>query len=153
MKWIKTLCYGLLTALAFQFFLNMMGMQWSELMDIVSLLFVLAGLLFSLAHYPLSQVMGAFSQAAGLSEARDESELALSREILVIMGRYALLAGALGTLLGTVYSLANLDTVSQLGHGLAVSVLSLLYSLAINYILLYPLQTSIKHQELERSLS
>lgn len=152
MKWIKTFCYGLLMLAAFQLFLNMVGLQWLELIDIAAMAFVLSGLCLSLTQYPLSQVMRAFGQGAGMSAGSDE-ELELSSEILLIMGRYAMLAGALGTLLGTVYSLSNLDDLSQLGNGLAISIICLIYGLLINFLLLYPLQVSLKHQRLERSLS
>lgn len=146
MKLIKVLVYGLLMLLAFQFALYLYGLNWFDLLDLHAMVFVFAGLAFGLSNHPLSTVIRAFAQASGLMPYEDPP--ARSRQVISGLGRYALLSGTLGTLLGVMVSLMNLDDVAALGHGLAVSSMCLLYALGLKVLVFAPLEQNLLQREL-----
>jgi flagellar motor component MotA len=146
MKLIKALVYGLLMILAFQFALSLYGLSWLELIDLHAIVFMLAGLALGLSNHPLSTVIRAFAQASGLMPYEDPP--ARSRQVISGLSRYALLSGALGTLLGVMVSLMNLDDVSALGHGLAVSSMCMLYALGLKVVVFAPLEQNLLQREL-----
>ena len=75
---------------------------------------------------------GAESDACSSKEHREVADMAIG------FGQYALLAGALGTLIGQVQMLQNLSDPSAIGPALAVSLLTLFYGGIIHMVIAVP---------------
>lgn len=144
MKWIKSLVYLALSGLAFHFFLSMNGLHWLDLWDLPSALMIVAGWLFTLINYPLSEISKAFVQSTGTNQVDQAPNL--SALILKSIGQNGLLAGGVCTLLGVVQALGNLDDMGALGAALAISFLGLLYALCFNFGVILPLQNALQRQ-------
>ncbi|MGE3726831.1 MAG: hypothetical protein AB7I41_14830 [Candidatus Sericytochromatia bacterium] len=144
MKWIKSLVYLALGGMAFHIFLSMVGLNWADLWDLPSALLIVAGWLFTLVNYPLSEISKAFLQSTGLNQV--EQAPSLSALILKSIGQNGLLAGGVCSLLGVVQALGNLDDMSALGAALAISFLGLLYALCLNFGVILPLQNALQRQ-------
>jgi len=144
MKWIKSLVYLALGGIAFHVFLTMNGLHWQDLWDLPSMLMIVAGWLFTLVNYPISEISKAYLQSTGI--APQAQAPSLSALILKSIGQNGLLAGGICTLLGVVQALGNLDDMGALGAALAISFLGLLYALCFNFGVLLPLQNALQRQ-------
>ena len=58
--------------------------------------------------------------------------------------RYALAAGFVGTLIGGVIMLKNIDEPSAIGPGLAIAILTMLYGLVLGYGVCLPMQSRLE---------
>lgn len=121
--------------------------------DPASLIFVAVGLIFALGQFRFSEIIQAFVDAFGLSQSHDFQErYSLSGLVLKYLGNLAVLAGATGTVMGIMQSLAYFETVDALSAGVALSLLALIYGLILKFLIFYPLILSIEtrvEQELE----
>ncbi|MBT9546033.1 MAG: hypothetical protein IV090_11640 [Candidatus Sericytochromatia bacterium] len=142
MKWIKSWVYLVLSGLAFHVFLTMNGLHWLDLWDLPSALMIIAGWLFTLVNYPLSEISKAFVQSTGMNQVDQAPNL--SALILKSIGQNGLLAGGVCSLLGVVQALGNLDDMGALGAALAISFLGLLYALCFNFGVILPLQNALQ---------
>ncbi len=145
MKWIKALFYLTFLYTGLSLASSMNGIHLDYLFNPGALLFVLSGYVFILASYSFSEVFQAFAQATLSHPAAESSHL--SQNILRSMGNYGLMTAGISVVLGAVNALANLDDVSQLGAALAVSLMPLLWAVAIKFFVLVPLQNNV-HQEI-----
>jgi flagellar motor component MotA len=147
MKWLKSLFYLILIGMASHLFIIMNGLHWLDLYDPSSLLFILAGWLFTLINYPFSEVFKALQESLGFK--KGVQSLELSKQILSTMGKYGLLAGGVCSLIGIVQALGNLDDLKALGSAMALSLIGLLYALYFNFMVLLPLQNALQRQLIE----
>lgn len=71
------------------------------------------------------------------------------KSVLTLMGKYAPSFGMMGTLVGLVLMLKNMDDVSKIGPGMAIALLTTLYGAMIANILCLPLADKLtaKHEE------
>ncbi len=71
------------------------------------------------------------------------------KSVLDLMGKYAPAFGMMGTLVGLVIMLANMDDVSTIGTGMAIALLTTLYGAMIANIICLPLADKLnaKHEE------
>ena len=120
------------------------GVQFGMYVDtgsIVLTVFVtLAALLMSYGSDLGRAIKAVFSSNAG----RADLQLAV---LVFSRGRsYALACGSLGTVIGLVIILKNLDHVSALGPGLALALLTLAYGIALSYLVLGPVVGSLKRR-------
>jgi chemotaxis protein MotA len=69
--------------------------------------------------------------------------------VLDLMGKYAPAFGMMGTLVGLVLMLKNMDDVSKIGPGMAIALLTTLYGALISNVFCLPLadKLSAKHDE------
>lgn len=153
MKWIKTLFYFILLCSFAQFFLSYHGLNAYDFLDPVSVLIVLSGLVFSLWHFSLSELIQALGQAMGHEKFWLVSPSAeAGQRVFKTLGDYAFLAGLLGTFLGVIQSLGTHAQTSALGTALAVSTLSLLYGVILKYLIFTPLSYQIGQEALKREV-
>lgn len=121
--------------------LSMIGSNVSDMYDLPSSLFVLAGMLLTFVNFKASEVVygiqDAFSQTI-------ESELLeryrIGKQAWHTLGIYSVLAGSVGTLMGLIQALGNLDDIKTLTVAIAVSLLAICYGLAIRFFIAYPLE-------------
>ncbi len=144
MKWIKSVVYLALSGLAFHLFLSMNGLHWSDLWDLPSVLMIVAGWLFTLVNYPLSEISQAFLQSLGIAE--ETQAPSLSVLIIKSIGQNGLLAGGVCSLVGVIQALGNLDDMGALGAAMALSLLGLFYALCFNFGVSLPLQNALQRK-------
>ena len=83
---------------------------------------------------------------AVLSRESDARSLKLAIAVFERGRSYAIVAGALGSVVGMVIILKNLDDPSALGPGLAMCLVTMLYGLALAYLLLLPVAGSLRRR-------
>ena len=116
----------------------------SELVDVPSA-FITAGawaaaLLMSFGRGCNTAVRAVFSKAAS------REMLALGVAVFERGQSYAVGSGVLGTLVGTVIMLGNLDDPAAIGPGLAVAFLTLIYGLLLAYGIQLPIVASLRRR-------
>ncbi len=106
---------------------------FAKAFDPISLGFVAVGLLaVTLMSFSFKELATALSHAAG-GEAEDNA-LAKSIYIWETMARNAITIGVLGTILGLVLMLANMDDPTQLGPALSISFLTVVYGVILGIV-------------------
>ena len=83
---------------------------------------------------------------ASFSRESDAQTLKLAVAVFKRGRSYAVVSGALGSVVGMVIMLKNLDDPSALGPGLAMCLLTLLYGLALAYLVLLPVVGSLRRR-------
>ena len=83
---------------------------------------------------------------AVFSRESDARSLKLAVAVFERGRSYAVVSGALGSVVGMVIVLKNLDDPSQLGPELAMCLLTLLYGLALAYLVLLPVVGSLRRR-------
>ena len=116
----------------------------SELVDVPSA-FITAGawaaaLLMSFGRGCNTAVRAVFSKAAS------REMLALGVAVFERGQSYAVGSGVLGTLVGVVIMLGNLDDPARIGPGLAVAHLTLVYGLLLAYAIQLPIVASLRRR-------
>ena len=116
----------------------------SELVDVPSA-FITAGawaaaLLMSFGRGCNTAVRAVFSKAAS------REMLALGVAVFERGQSYAVGSGVLGTLVGVVIMLGNLDDPAAIGPGLAVAHLTLVYGLLLAYAIQLPIVASLRRR-------
>ena len=109
---------------------------------IIIITFVLGVLLMSGTRIG-SMVASLFTTSSGGPE-----ELALAAQGWALARQASVAAGAVGTLVGAVIMLKNVDDFAAIGPGIAIGLLTLLYGLVIGYGFCLPCQ---KHVEARAS--
>ena len=120
------------------------GVGLDPFVDIGSVLITavvtLAALLMSYGSGLGTAIKTVFSSGAS----RDDVKLGIA--VFTKGKSYALASGALGTLIGLVIMLKNLDDPSAIGPGLALSLLTIVYGLVIAYLILGPVVGSLQRR-------
>ena len=115
-----------------------------ELVDVPSVTITLGGwaavLLMSFGKGCETAVRAVFSKTAG------REMLALGVAVFERGQSYAVGSGVLGTLVGTVLMLGNLDDPAAIGPGLAVALLTLIYGLLLAYGIQLPIVASLRRR-------
>ena len=107
---------------------------------IITVIVTLAALVMSYGSAAFSAIGTVFTCSAG------EKDVRLAIAVFTRGKSYALASGALGTLIGLVIMLKNLDDVSAVGPGLALSLLTLVYGIVLAYLVLGPVVGSLKRR-------
>ena len=103
-----------------------------------ALLVVGATVLFSLANHSFGEIVDAFTKA--LCSKRVDREDAVKQKAVIRSARtFAITAGALGFVLGTISVMQNLADPTKLGAGVAFAFLATFYALILSEFFLAPL--------------
>ena len=121
----------------------LMGSTFASFIDMASLFVVFVGGVFvTLSFHTPREVKEAL--AAGLSNAPVAPEsVRIHRGVLGTIRTAIIGSGVLGTLIGLVQMLANLDDPTQLGPAMAVALLTLLYSVFLSELWLAPMSNRL----------
>lgn len=120
------------------------GGNFSVMLCYTSFLLVFGGVLGSLIiSFGLKKVLIAFSMVFGNSQLLNDETKNYS-EILSCAGKYSMAYGVIGFLIGIIYSLSGLSSVSLIGKHLAVALTSPLYGLVFAYLFFFPTEASLK---------
>ena len=111
--------------------------------DGTSLLLVV-GVLFSctLWSFPFKDIQSAFIHALFKSEPT-ELDIAKGSRIFEEMSEYAVAAGLIGTLLGVIKMLENMDDPVSIGPAMAVGLLTLFYGIVLGQCVFRPMRNRI----------
>lgn len=77
---------------------------------------------------------------------------AIGRNIFIAMGEASPAFGMLGTLVGLVSMMANLQDPSKVGMGLAVALLTTLYGALLAHLIFLPIADKLKRRSLEEEI-
>ncbi|MBN2439735.1 MAG: hypothetical protein JXJ04_00255 [Spirochaetales bacterium] len=101
------------------------------------ILVVLFSLFALFTAFPLSEIKTAFVHAFSKKE---EGEADYKRDIVVFSALQQLIfcAGGVGVFLGLIFMLAKIEDKSAIGMGLSTTLVSFLYSLYLNLVLVIP---------------
>jgi hypothetical protein len=91
-----------------------------------------AGALLSFPASVTREALGSWSAGGALSE----DQARQSHQVFQNMGRIAMAAGLLGTLIGLMQMLRQLDDPTQIGPAMAVAMLTLFYGVLLGVVLL-----------------
>lgn len=147
MKLTKWLFYMIFIGTGLHMFLKFHQTTLLWLLDLPALLLILAGLMLALGHFRFSLILRSVAQATGFKS--DAIQPQLAREVLSTLGNYILTTGAMGTIMTATTAFGSAADIQALSHGLAVSMTSLLYALALRFLILYPLDQSLLQQDLQ----
>ncbi len=112
--------------------------------DIPSLLMVLLPtLLMLLTCYRLSE-MGQYFSIAFSDKKADPVELEKGIGFFKAMQKYLFIASGVGVMMGLIAMLATLDDPEYIGKGLALALLTMLYSLYFTIIIAVPLRSALE---------
>lgn len=113
----------------------------SFFVDIPSTLIILAPLVFFLAATKSGKVMAAYVRASfrkNYSYGKDELEnISLAAKGMV---KFTLGIGGFGFIAGLIGALANIGAPERLGPNLAVSLITLVYSIVLSFIVFFPVE-------------
>ena len=145
----------------FTLFLLAMG-DVTFFIDIPSVLIVVGGTIsMTLVSFPLKDVVGlsGFYMYAFLPPRADADREKVERELekgILMLGRmktYAQATGWIGTLVGAVLMLRNIDDLAAIGPGAALALLCPLYGTIMAFLLFWSVRTKLEVylEELRRS--
>ncbi|MBD04255.1 MAG: hypothetical protein CME24_07920 [Gemmatimonadetes bacterium] len=117
------------------------GSNLSSFIDAPSLIFVIPGALALLlfAGQGVGNMFGAVFSADATSE-----QLTAAADAWEHTGIYAQAMGGIGTIIGLVLMLKNMDDPAALGPGMAIALLTVFYGLFVAYAVALPLQTRLR---------
>lgn len=111
--------------------------------DITALIVVFAGsLLFTMTHFSLRDIVGAVRHAVG-GVGLEVKEAEQARWVFKTLDNYVLGLGVLGFFIGLIVMLKNMDDPAQIGPGMALALLSILYAVGFSKIVIMPLELRI----------
>jgi len=129
----------------------LMGGNLAMFINLPSLLIVIGGGLFvSLSFHSPTAVRNALV-AGSAGTAANPHDLKKHRNVLGTMRTSVVGCGVLGTLIGLVQMLANLDDPKKLGPAMAVALLTLIYSVLLSELFLAPMSNGLLGEELKNS--
>lgn len=121
--------------------------------DIPSLLMVLLPtILMLLTCYRLSE-MGQYFSIAFSDKKADTEEIKKGIVFFKTMQKYLLIASGIGVMMGLIAMLATLEDPEYIGKGLALALLTLLYSLYFNMIIAIPFRSSLEKKLAEQGVN
>jgi flagellar motor component MotA len=109
--------------------------------DIPSALLILLPLIFFLVASKSGTIAGGYITSS-FKKGYVYSQRELENIVLVMkrLVRFVLAVGGFGFIAGIIGSLANIGTPERLGPNLAVSLITLVYSVAVSYFVFFPVQ-------------
>ena len=109
-----------------------MGGELLGFIDLPSFFIVIGGMSCpTVGSFPLQVVGEAIGDALGRNPTEDEERVLRSHHVLSKMGDFAIASGLIGTVIGLVNMLANLDDPSAIGPAMAVALLTILYGVIL----------------------
>mgnify|MGYP006265935887 CR=1 FL=1 len=128
----------------------MAGGRLAYFLSIPSLLVVVvSALVMSLANFRLGEIGRAFALAfrsSGSRAAADRGELEKALAFFDALLRYLLIAGLVGTMIGTITMLGNLGNVERIGRGSALALTTIFYALLLWVLVVVPGRTGIRQK-------
>ena len=113
-----------------------MGGQLPGFIDLPSLVIVIGGMsCATVGSFPIKFIGDAIGDALGQGVIEDEERVLRSHHVLSKMGDFAVASGLMGTVIGLVNMLANLDDPSAIGPAMAVALLTIFYGVIIGEFL------------------
>jgi len=108
-----------------------MGGQLSGFIDLPSLVIVIGGMsCATVGSFPIKIIGEAIGDAL-VQGATEEERVLRSHHVLSKMGDFAVASGLMGTVIGLVNMLANLDDPTAIGPAMAVALLTMFYGVII----------------------
>ena len=108
-----------------------MGGQLSGFIDLPSLVIVIGGMsCATVGSFPIKIIGESIGDALGQVAIEEERALR-SHHVLSKMGDFAVASGLMGTVIGLVNMLANLDDPTAIGPAMAVALLTMFYGVII----------------------
>ena len=119
------------------------GSNFSALIDVPSAIIVFGGLsgLLMFGGTNISAMFRGLSPGSLSSE-----ELRLAAKGWKLARYYALAMGMIGTMIGWIIMLKNMDNVINIGPGMAIALLTVLYGLVVSFGICLPLQVNIERR-------
>jgi flagellar motor component MotA len=93
--------------------------------------------------------MGASFRAGFADGGGDDSDIRKGIEFFEAMQRYLLISGLLGTLVGAMAMLQNLETAEKVGFGAALAIMTLLYGLVLIVLVALPFKYGLRKRAKE----
>lgn len=107
---------------------------------------LLPALILSLGSNSLKEVLNHFTIGFKDESAAGKAELEKALNYFTSLFTYFICSGILGILIGVVSVLSNVSDPQKIGSGLAISLLTLLYSTIITLFVAVPFQNGIKNR-------
>lgn len=145
---------GLLFSVVLTYIIGLLcgGVVW--LIDFPSLLIIVLPMIFFFCTTKSGGVIGGYIKSSFKKNheygAAELQVIALAAKNTV---KVILAAGWLGFFAGLIAMLANMDTPTQIGPILAVSLVSLYYAIAISYFMFFPVQAWAENKAKQDSLN
>ena len=109
-----------------------MGGELLGFIDLPSIVIVIGGMsCATVGSFPLHVIGEAIGDALGKITIENEERVLRSYHVLSKMGDFAVASGLMGTVIGLVNMLANLDDPSAIGPAMAVALLTMLYGVIL----------------------
>lgn len=117
--------------------------------DLSSALVILAGFLITFINFRFSEIFNAFKDSL-LQNKTDgfSTRFEISKTVIKSMGNYIMYLSILSFAISMIMILANAGNTSQLGNGIAVSLLVLVYGAISKFLILAPMYTSIEKKSI-----
>ena len=123
-----------------------MGGQLPGFIDLSSLVIVIGGMsCATVGSFPIKIIGEAIGDALGQVAIEEERALR-SHHVLSKMGDFAVASGLMGTVIGLVNMLANLDDPTAIGPAMAVALLTIFYGVIIGELFCRTLANSCLSQ-------
>lgn len=117
------------------------GSNLGAMMDIPSWIIVILGPL-GMLWFSGAGVGGMFSAVFSADATADQ--LTAAARAWRLAGVYALASGAMGTIIGLVIMLKNMDDPAAIGPGMAIGILTILYGLFLAFAICKPLASRLE---------
>ena len=109
-----------------------MGGALQGFIDLPSLVIVIGGMsCATVGSFPVNVIGDAIGDALGNNSIEDEERVLRSYQVLSKMGDFAVASGLMGTVIGLVNMLSNLDDPTAIGPAMAVALLTMLYGVIL----------------------
>ena len=119
----------------------LVGMGFLWFFDLPSILLILVPLLFFLFVTKSGKILNRYMKTSFRKDhAYTENELISLRSAIKQIGKLVISIGGFGFVAGVLGSLINLENRSALGPNLAVSLLTLLYAIALSVFVFLPVE-------------
>ena len=133
----------------------LMGGALQGFIDVPSLVIVLGGMsCATVGSFPINIIGDAILDALGGAATGDEERVLRSHHVFSKMGDFAVASGLMGTVIGLVNMLANLDDPTVIGPAMAVALLTIFYGVVLGEFVCRTLANSCLSKDnvaLERS--
>lgn len=145
-KTMRGRIFGLIiTLFAIVAAIKLEGGQLASILCATSLILVLGGVVGTLMTvFSLREIFTALKYLFLIKVAEEERQKCI--DIFEHAGKYSLAFGFIGFIIGTIYILANLTSISLLGRHLAAALTSVLYGVVFAYMIFFPMAVNLKNK-------
>lgn len=145
---LKDRIIGILIVIASIIFtISFEGGSIKSILCISSLILVLGGIIGgTIISFSVKETFDAFKYLFLLKNSLTEDERQQNIMIFECAGKYAIAFGIFGFILGLIYVLSDVTSLSLLGKHIAITLTSVLYGLGFAYIIFFPISTKLKQK-------